>query len=74
MITNQNIYFEFIPFNEVYFKEDGTLINEYVQTIPIEEVRENVDYAFADQYIFGAWHYSIGDVIRFTDKKQAKSK
>ncbi len=74
LITNQNIYFEFIPFNEVYFKEDGTLINEYVQTIPIEEVRENVDYALLISTSSGAWHYSIGDVIRFTDKEAGKIK
>ncbi len=65
------IFFEFIPFNEQNFDADGEIIGT-PQTLLIDEVEENKDYALLMTTCAGAWRYLIGDTVRFTDKKNCE--
>ncbi len=73
LVLNRGIFFEFIPFNENNFDEDGILL-ENPQTIMIDEVQEDIDYALLISTCAGAWRYLIGDTVKFTDKKMAEIK
>ena len=70
LITDNGIFFEFVPFNENNFDSSGEL-NPNVQSLFIDEVLENVDYALLLSTCAGAWRYLIGDVIRFIDVANA---
>ncbi len=68
LLTNSNVYFEFIPFDTDHFNEDGELIKEDVLTI--SEVEEGVDYALIVTTCAGAWRYNIGDTIQVVNKEK----
>jgi hypothetical protein len=70
LITDNGIFYEFIPFNEKNFDANGEVLKD-AQTLRIDEVSENTDYALVMSTCAGAWRYLIGDVIRFTDKEHA---
>jgi len=65
LVLNNGIFYEFIPFNEQNFDEEGKLRNQ-VDPLKIDEVEVNKDYALLITTNAGAWRYMIGDVIRFT--------
>ncbi len=73
LVTDNGIYFEFIPFLPKYIKEDGSLSQE-APSLPISEVKENEDYVLVISTVSGAWRYMIGDTIEFTDVKRAEIK
>jgi hypothetical protein len=58
LITNSGIFFEFIPYDEV-FKEEPLRLR-------LHEVQIGVDYALIIHNNAGLWGYSIGDLVRFT--------
>lgn len=66
---NNNIFFEFVPFDENNFDSEGTM-NEDPEVFMIHEIEENRDYAILISTNAGAWRYAIGDTIRFTDKER----
>lgn len=69
LILNNGIFYEFVPFNQENFTEDGEIIqgsNAYM----VNEVVEGKDYAVVLSTCAGAWRYLIGDVIRFTSVKE----
>jgi len=68
LVLNAGIFFEFIPFNEQNFNEDGDPVAK-PSSLTIEEVEEDTDYAVMLTTCAGAWRYIIGDVIRFTNAK-----
>ena len=68
---NQHIFFEFVPFDENNFDENGEMV-ENPQALLINEVEENKDYAILISTAAGAWRYLIGDTIRFIDKVNAE--
>ncbi len=70
LITDNGIFFEFIPFNENNFDSSGEL-NPNAQSFFIDEVSENIDYAIIMSTCAGAWRYLIGDVIRFKNVANA---
>ncbi len=74
LLLQHGIYFEFIPFNNNHFDEEGNLKSEFPECVPIEEVQENVPYALLMSTTSGAWHYLLGDVIQFVDKPRSKIK
>lgn len=61
---NNGIYYEFIPFNEQHFNDDGHMLPG-VQAIPLDQVKLHCDYALVITTCSGAWRYLIGDTIRF---------
>ena len=71
LILNNGIFFEFIPFNNDNFTNDGNL-KENPETILIDEVEENQEYALLLTTCAGAWRYLIGDVIKFVNKEEAE--
>lgn len=71
LIPNNGIFFEFIPFNENYFDEDGQLIGK-PKALTIKEVETGIDYAIVISTNAGAWRYLIGDTVRFTDVESAE--
>ena len=68
MNVDNGIYFEFVPFNDDNFDEEGNLVENPV-TLTMAEVEENKDYALLMSTNAGAWRYLIGDVVKFTNKR-----
>ncbi|HNT79785.1 MAG TPA: GH3 auxin-responsive promoter family protein [Bacteroidia bacterium] len=66
LITNNGIFFEFIPFTSEYFTSEGDLKTNRPKTLLIDEVEDHKEYAVLLSTCSGAWRYLIGDVIRFT--------
>ncbi|MBX7125497.1 MAG: GH3 auxin-responsive promoter family protein [Cyclobacteriaceae bacterium] len=71
LVLNNGIFFEFIPFNDQNFTTSGDVRPE-AQSLLIDEVEENKDYAILISTCAGAWRYLIGDVIRFTSVRDAE--
>jgi hypothetical protein len=65
LVLNAGIFYEFVPFNEQNFDEDGNP-RENLSSVTIGEVDEQTDYAVMISTCSGAWRYLIGDVVRFT--------
>ncbi|MCD1119009.1 GH3 auxin-responsive promoter family protein [Chryseobacterium turcicum] len=61
LLTNHGIFYEFIPLEE-YGKPNA-------QRLTLKDVELNKDYALILTTNSGLWAYSIGDVVRFIDKK-----
>ena len=68
---NQHIFFEFVPFDEINFDDNGEMI-ENPEALMIHEVEEGKDYAILISTPAGAWRYLIGDTVRFVDKSNAE--
>lgn len=66
LITDNGIYFEFVPFKPDYINQDGSL-TEDAPVVALEEVKEETDYVLLISTVSGAWRYLIGDTIKFTD-------
>lgn len=67
LVTNNNIFFEFVPFNDQNFDADGNMVAR-PQALLIDEVEAGKDYALLMSTNAGSWRYLIGDTIRFTNK------
>jgi len=73
LITDNGIYFEFVPFQPEYINSDGSLAQDApVKTL--EEVEPEVDYVLLISTVSGTWRYLIGDTIAFTDVERAEIK
>lgn len=66
LLTDCGVYFEFVPFNESNFDDNGNLLPA-PQTLNISEIEENVNYALLISTAAGAWRYLLGDTLKFTD-------
>ncbi len=71
MMVDNGIFFEFIPFNDENFDEDGNL-KKNPQTFTLNEAEENKEYALLLSTNAGAWRYLIGDTIKIANKKFAE--
>ena len=71
LILNNNIFMEFVPFNDANFDADGKMI-ENPEALMIHEVEEGRDYALLMSTNAGAWRYLIGDTVRFVNKERAE--
>lgn len=69
LALHHGYYYEFIPFDKRGVDETGALL-ENPESHTIEEVEENQDYVLIVSSCAGAWRYSIGDTIKFTDKSR----
>ncbi len=67
LVPNNGIFFEFIPFNDSNFDDEGNIIGN-PRALTLAEVEENVDYALIISTNAGTWRYLIGDTVRFTNK------
>jgi hypothetical protein len=73
LITDNGIYFEFVPFKPENIDEDGSVKQE-AKALKIEEVEVGVEYVLIISTVSGAWRYMIGDTVMFTDKQKAEIK
>lgn len=71
MVLDNGIFYEFVPFTESNFDENGELV-ENPETLMINEVEEGKDYAILLSTCAGTWRYLIGDVIRFTSLERCE--
>ncbi len=73
LVTDGGIYFEFVPFDPEYIRQDGSLSDD-APSLTLAEVKRNQDYVLIISTVSGAWRYLIGDTIAFTDIKRAEIK
>ncbi|MCL4637638.1 MULTISPECIES: GH3 family domain-containing protein [Olivibacter] len=73
LITDNGVFFEFVPFTEANMEKDGT-IKPQAQVLSIAEVEENVNYVLLISTVAGAWRYMIGDTVMVTNKERMEIK
>lgn len=71
LILNNNIFMEFVPFDDKNFDADGKMIDNPT-ALMIHEVEEGRDYALLMSTNAGAWRYLIGDTVRFVDIERSE--
>jgi hypothetical protein len=71
LALNNNIFFEFVPFDDNNFDSDGNMIDN-PEAYMIHEIEENKDYAVLISTNAGAWRYAIGDTVRLVDKERSE--
>jgi hypothetical protein len=71
LILNNNIFFEFVPFDDKNFDADGTII-DHPTAFTIDEVEEGKEYALLMSTNAGSWRYLIGDTIKFVDLEKSE--
>ena len=73
LVTDNGIYFEFVPMDPEYINEDGS-IQQDSPVLGLAEVKKGTDYILIISTVSGAWRYLIGDTIAFTDTERAEIK
>lgn len=71
LMTDNKIFFEFVPFNESNFDSEGNILPN-AKALDITEVELNAEYALLISNSAGAWRYMIGDTIKFTNLKRCE--
>jgi hypothetical protein len=71
LVLNNGIYFEFVPFQDRFIAEDGTIRPE-APVLNSQEVTEGIDYVLLISTVAGTWRYMIGDTIQFTDVERGE--
>jgi hypothetical protein len=71
LILNNNIFMEFVPFDDKNFDSDGKMI-EKPEALMVHEVEEGKEYALLMSTNSGAWRYLIGDTVRFVNKAKSE--
>ncbi len=71
LILDNNIFFEFIPFDDKNFDGEGNVIDN-PETKMIHEVEERKEYALLMSTNSGAWRYLIGDTLKFVDLQKSE--
>jgi hypothetical protein len=71
MVMNGGIFYEFVPFEEKNFDENGE-VRPDAETLMVDEVDEGKEYALLLSSCAGAWRYMIGDVIKFVSLEESE--
>lgn len=71
LILNNNIFMEFVPFNDENFDNEGRMVAK-PQALMVHEVEEGKEYALLMSTNAGTWRYLIGDTVRFVNKERAE--
>ena len=71
LILNNNIFFEFVPFEEKNFDSDGHIATNPT-ALTIDKVEEGKEYALLMSTNAGSWRYLIGDTIKFVDLEKCE--
>jgi hypothetical protein len=69
LVLNNNIFFEFVPFDDNNFDSDGNMSAD-PEAYMIHEIEEGRDYAILISTNAGTWRYLIGDTVRLVDKER----
>lgn len=71
LALNNNVFFEFVPFDQKNFDSEGNMTEE-PEAYMIHEIEENKDYAILISTNAGAWRYAIGDTVRLVNREQSE--
>jgi GH3 auxin-responsive promoter len=71
LALNNNIFFEFVPFDDDNFDADGNMVDE-PEALMIHEIEEGKDYALLISTNAGAWRYAIGDTVKLIDRERSE--
>lgn len=71
LVLNNNIFFEFIPFDDKNFDNEGNMV-ETPEAYLINEIELNKDYAILISTNAGAWRYAIGDTVKLIDRERSE--
>lgn len=71
LAINNNIFFEFVPFDYKNFDAEGNLLPS-AEILMIHEVELNKNYALLISTNAGTWRYLIGDTIQFVDLEKSE--
>ena len=69
LVLNNNIFFEFVPFDEKNFDTDGNMVSN-PEVYMIHEIEEDKDYAILISTNAGTWRYAIGDTVKLIDRER----
>ncbi|MBL7775391.1 MAG: GH3 auxin-responsive promoter family protein [Saprospiraceae bacterium] len=73
LVTDAGIFYEFVPFNDQNFDENGNLRPD-AKPLDLSEVVAGQQYALLLSTDAGAWRYLLGDTVQFEDVKQCRFK
>ena len=71
MTDNNNIFFEFVPFDDINFDSEGNIIADPDAKM-IHEVEEGKEYVLLMSTNAGSWRYILGDTIKFVDLEKSE--
>ncbi len=71
LALNNNIFFEFVPFDDDNFDADGNMTDQ-PEALMIHEIEEGKDYALLISTNAGAWRYAIGDTVKLVDRSRSE--
>lgn len=66
LVVDNGIYFEFVPFEEKNITSEGGVVPD-AEVITLADVEEGKEYILLISTVSGAWRYTIGDTVTFTD-------
>ena len=69
LVLNNNIFFEFVPFDEKNFDTEGNMVTN-PEVYMIHEIEEDKDYAILISTNAGTWRYAIGDTVKLIDRER----
>jgi GH3 auxin-responsive promoter len=68
---DNNIFFEFVPFDDENFDADGNMVDN-PEAFMLHEIEENKEYAILISTNAGTWRYAIGDTVKLVDKENSE--
>lgn len=71
LALNNNIFFEFVPFDDQNFDAEGNMVDK-PEAFMLHEIEENKEYAILITTNAGAWRYAIGDTVKLIDKENSQ--
>lgn len=71
LVLNNNIFFEFVPFDDQNFDNEGNMVED-PDALMIHEIELNKDYAILISTNAGTWRYAIGDTVRLVDRERSE--
>ncbi len=71
LILNNNIFFEFVPFDDKNFDSDGNVVAN-PEAKMIHETEEGKEYALLMSTNAGAWRYLLGDTLKIVDPERSE--
>ncbi len=71
LALNNNIFFEFVPFDDNNFDSDGNMVSN-PEAYMLHEIEENKDYSILISTNAGTWRYAIGDTVRLVNKEKSE--
>ncbi len=70
LLGDSGVFFEFVPFDEENFDENGDLRSEFPRAHGLDTVVPGKTYALLLSSCAGAWRYLLGDTVKFTNPEQ----